>query len=89
MNVTSNDITHIIFEDFNADKLTDETIWSKRQYGVKDVMFYFIFVKSSIKLGKMISEENEFLFVSNGNILRKHLCKDGVLLTDEGINIFA
>ena len=34
-------------------------------------------------------EENGFHFVSNGNILRKHLCEDGVNLTDEGKNIFA
>ena len=34
-------------------------------------------------------EENGFHFVSNGNILRKHLCEDGVHLTDEGTNIFS
>ena len=33
--------------------------------------------------------ENGFHFVSNGNILWKHLCKDGVHLTGEGTNIFA
>ena len=56
-------------------------------------------MKNSIKLGKIISqvkgavtkkrEENGFHFISNSNILRKHLCKDGVHLTDEGTNIFA
>ena len=98
----SNNITHRIFEDFNADKLADEIMdigKMCRQYGVKDVIFSSIFVKNSIKLGKMISqvngaamkkcEENGFHFVSNDNILRKHLCKDGVHLTDEGTNIFA
>ena len=54
-------------------------------------------MKNRIKLGKMISqmnktvtkkcEENGFHFLSNGNILRKHLCKDGVHLTDERTNI--
>ena len=34
-------------------------------------------------------EENGFHYVSNGNILRKHLGKDGVYLTDKGTNIFA
>ena len=34
-------------------------------------------------------DENEFHFVSNGNILREHLCKDDVHLTDEETNIFA
>ena len=40
--IGSNNITHRIFEDFNADKLTDElTDIGKmcRQYGVKDVYF--------------------------------------------------
>ena len=64
-------------------------------------MLYFLlfFVKNNVKLSKMISqvngavtkkcEENGFHFVSNDNILQKHLCKDGVHLTDEGTNIFA
>ena len=40
--IGSNNITHRIFEDFNADKLTDEVIdigKMCRQYGVKDVYF--------------------------------------------------
>ena len=102
INVGSNHISHRIFEEFNVDKLADEIIdigKMRRQYGVKDVIFSSIFVKNSVKLGKMISqvngavtkncEENGLYFVSNGNILRKHLCKDGVHLTDEGTNIFA
>ena len=100
--VGSNNITHRIFEYFNAGKLADEiTDIGKmcRRYGVKDVIFSSIFVKNSIKLGKMISqvngavtkkyEENGFHFVSIGNILRKQSCKDGVHLIDEGTNTFA
>ena len=34
-------------------------------------------------------EKSEFSFVSNGNILRKRLCKDSAHLTDVGTNIFA
>ena len=70
-----------------------------RQYGVKDVMFSSIIVKKNIKLGNTISqvngvlnkkcEENGLNVVSNGNILQKHLCKDGVHLTDEETNICA
>ena len=102
IHVGSNNITHRIFDDCNAAKLADEIIDIGKmctQYGVKDAIFSSIFVKNSIKLSKMISqvnetvtkkcEENEFHFVSNDNILRKHLCKDGVHLTDEGTNIFA
>ena len=102
IHVGSNNITHRIFDDCNAAKLADEIIDIGKmctQYGVKDAIFSSIFVKNSIKLSKMISqvnetvtkkcEENEFHFVSNDNNLRKHLCKDGVHLTDEGTNIFA
>ena len=102
IHVGSKITTHRIIDHFNTDKLADEiTDIGKmcRQYVVKDVIFSSIFVKNSIKLGKMISqvhgtvnkkcEENGFHFVSNGYILRKNLCKDGVHLTDEGTNIFA
>ena len=61
IHVGSNNITHRIFEHFNADKLADEIIdigKMCRQYGVKDVIFSSIFVKNSIKLGKMISQVN-------------------------------
>ena len=34
-------------------------------------------------------EESGFHFVSNGNIFRKHLCKDSAHLTDERTNVFA
>ena len=42
IHVSSNNITHRIFEGFNADKLEDEIIdigKMCRQYGVKDVIF--------------------------------------------------
>ena len=70
-----------------------------RKYRVKDGIFSSVFVKNSIKLGKMISQVNGainkkcdeilFHFVSNGNIMWKHLCRDGVHLADEGTNISA
>ena len=56
IHVGLNNITHRVFEDFNADKLADEIMC--RQYGVKDVIFSSVFVKNSIKLGKMISQVN-------------------------------
>ena len=81
IHVGSNNITHRIFKDFNADKLADEIIDDGKmcsQYGVKDVIFSSIFVKNSVKLGEMISqangtvikkcEENGFHFASNDNI---------------------
>ena len=62
-----------------------------RQYRIKYVIFSTFFVMNSIKLGRMIGqvnktvtkkcEENGFHFVSNGNTLRKHFCKDDVHLS--------
>ena len=60
IHIASNNITRRIFEDFNADKLAYEIIdigKMCRQYGVKDVIFSSIFVKDSIKLGKMINKK--------------------------------
>ena len=95
IHIGSNNITHRIFDDLTAGKLVDKiTDIGKmcRQYGVKDVVFSSIFMRNSIKVGKMISrvtgavtkkcKENGFHFVLNGNILRKHLCKDDAHLTD-------
>ena len=60
IHIGSNNITRRIFEDFNADKLAYEIIdigKMCRQYGVKDAIFSSIFVKDSIKLGKMINKK--------------------------------
>ena len=60
IHIGSNNITRRIFEDFNADKLAYEVIdigKMCRQYGVKEVIFSSIFVKDSIKLGKMINKK--------------------------------
>ena len=69
------------------------------EYGVKDVIISSIFVKHSLKLSAFIRKINDelrvlcelcnFKFVSNDNIIRKHLCGDGVHLTTSGTNILA
>ena len=69
------------------------------EYGVKDVIISSIFVKHSLKLSAFIRKINDelrvlcelcnFKFVSNDNIMRKHLCGDGVHLTTSGTNILA
>ena len=64
IHIGSNNITHRIFEDFNADKLADEITdigKMRRQYGVKDLLFLFFLLflwKNNIKVGKMISQVN-------------------------------
>ena len=69
------------------------------EYGVAHVVISGIFVKVSIRLSAFIRKVNDelcelcstnnFHFVSNDHIIRKHLCGDGVHLSDLGTNIFA
>ena len=69
------------------------------EYGVKDIIFSSIFAKHSVKLSAFIRRINDelrdlcvlhnFSFLSNDNILRKHLCGDGVHLNFSGTNILA
>ena len=78
IHVGSNDITHRIFEDFNADQLVDEIIDIGkicRQDGLIDVIFFSIFVKNSIKVGKTVSQENETVTkkCDNQSMEAKHL----------------
>ena len=68
-------------------------------YGVQEVVISSIFVKESIKLGAFIRKINDelrelcleknFHFISNDNIIRKHICGDGVHLLEVGTNILA
>ena len=68
------------------------------EYGVKHVVIS-IFVKESIRLSSLIRRINDalcelcstnnFHFISNDIIFRKHLCGDGVHLREIGTDIFA
>ena len=66
-------------------------------YGVEEVVISSIFVKDSIQLSVFIREVNDelrefslkknFHYISNNNIIRKHICGDGVHLLEVGTNI--
>ena len=69
------------------------------EYGVEDVVISGIFVKESIRLSSFIRKVNDelcelcsvnnFHYISNDSIVRKHLCGDGVHLKNIGTNVFA
>ena len=66
-------------------------------YGVEEVVISSIFVKDSIQLSAFIRKVNDelrelslkknFHYISNDNIIRKHICGDGVHLSEVGTNI--
>ena len=69
------------------------------EYSVEHVVISSIFVKESIRLSSLIRRINDVLcelcstnnfhFISNDIIFRKHLCGDGVHLREIGTDIFA
>ena len=68
-------------------------------YEVEEVVISSIFVKDSIQLSAFIRRVNDelrelslkknFHYISNDNIIRKHICGDGVHLSEGGTNILA
>ena len=66
-------------------------------YGVEEVVISSIFVKDSIQLSAFIRKVNDefrelslkknFHYISNDNIIRKHICGDDVHLSEVGTNI--
>ena len=69
------------------------------RYGIEQVVISSIFVKESIRLSSLIRRiddvlcelclTNNFHFISNEIIFRKHLCGNGVHLREIGTDIFA
>ena len=102
IHIGSNNIRHNNIEEFDAQQLANSIINIGKickNHGVMEVVISSIFVKNNIKLSKVIGKVNEFLsslckengfhYVSHQNIVRKHLSRDGIHLSQEGTNLFA
>ena len=102
VHVGCNDIIHENFEQINVQDMSNKLIEIGKKcksFGVKEVIFSSILVKRQIKLTRLIRqvndclrmdcEKNGFHFVSNDNVSREHLWKDGVHLSDDGTYLFA
>ena len=98
----SNDIYNLTKDIINTEKLTEDIInigKSGIDVGVKEVVISSILPKKNIALTRFIWQVNDSLrkqcvlnrfgFVSNDNISRTHLWKDGIHLEDLGTNILA
>ena len=102
LHIDSNDINNQTKDRINTEKLTGDIInigKSCINLGVKEVLISSILPKKNIALTRFIRQVNdslreqcvlnEFGFISNDNISRKHLWKDGIHLEDLGTNILA
>ena len=87
LHIGSNDINNEKKDRINTEKLTGDIInigKSCIDLGVKEVVISSILPKKNIAL-----RMNGFGFISNDNISRTHLWKDGIHLEDLGTNIEA
>ena len=87
LHIGSNDINNQTKDRINTEKLTGNIInigKSCIDLGVKEVVISSILPKKNIAL-----RMNGFGFISNDNISRTHLWKDGVHLENLGTNILA
>ena len=87
LHICSNDINNQKKDRINTEKLTGDIInigKSCIDLGVKEVVISSILPKKNIAL-----RMNGFGFISNDNISRTHLWKDGIHLEDLGTNILA
>ena len=100
--IGSNDINNQTKDRVNIEKLTWDIINIGKcciDLGVKEVVISSILPKRNIALTRLIRQVNDSLreqcvlngfgFISNDNISRTHLWKDGIHLEDLGTNILA
>ena len=102
LHIGSNDINIQTEDRINTEKLMGDIInigKSCINLGVKEVVISSILPKKNIALTHLIQQVNDglgqqwvlngFGFISNDNISRTHLWKDGIHLEDLGTNILA
>ena len=102
LHICSNDINNQTKDKINIEKQTEEIInigKSCIELGVKEVIISSILPKNIIALTCLIQQVNDSLreqcvlngfgFISNDNISRTHLWKDGIKLEDLGTNSLA
>ena len=98
----SNDITHNTVDQIDVKDIVNHILNIGKKYlfyGVKEVIISSIFIKKQFKLRRIIRQVNDLLrdeckrnnfqFVSNDNITREVLWRDGLHLNNDGTYIFA
>ena len=102
LHIGSSDTNNETKDIINTENLTGDIINIGKSYidlGVKEVVISSILPKKNIALTRLLRQVNDSLreqcvlngfgFISNDNISRTHLWKDGIHLEDLGTNILA
>ena len=100
--VGSNDIAHNTVDQIDVKDIVNRILNTGKKclsYGVKEVIILSIFIKKQFKLRRIIRQVNDLLrneykrnnfqFVSNDNITREVLWRDGLHLNNAGTYLFA
>ena len=102
IHIGSNDITHNAVDQIDVKDIVNCIINIGKKclsYGVKEVIISSIFIKKQFKLTRIIRQvnyllrdqckKNNFQFISNDNITRDVLWRDGLHLNSDGTYTFA
>ena len=102
IHIGSNDITHNTVDQIDVKDLVNCIINIGKKclsYGVKEVIISSIFIKKQFKFTRIIRQVNDLLrdeckrnnfqFISNDNITREVLWRDGLHLNNDSTHIFA
>ena len=100
--VGSNDIAHNTVDQIDVKDIVNRILNTGKKclsYGVKEVIILSVFIKKQFKLRRIIRQVNDLLrneykrnnfqFVSNDNITREVLWRDGLHLNNAGTYLFA
>ena len=102
IDIESSDVTYNTVDQINAKEIVSRIINIGKKYlsyGVKEVIILSTFTKKQFKLTRIIRqvndllrdeyERNNFQFISNDNITRQDLRRDGSHLNNDSTYIFA
>ena len=102
INIGFNYISHNTVVQIDVKDITNRIINIGKKcssYAVKEAIILSLFIKRQFKLTRIIRQVNDFLcdeckrnkfqFISNENITREVLCRDGLHLNNDGKHIFA
>ena len=102
IHVGSKDVTHNTVDQIDVKDIVNRIINSGKKclsYGFKEGLISSIFIKKQFKLRRIIRQVNDLLrdeckrnnfqFISNDNITREVLWRDGLHLNNDSTHIFA
>ena len=103
IHIGSNEITHNAVDQLDVKNIANRIIFIGKKclpYSAKELIISSMFIKMQFKLTRILrnvngglsckcKNKNKFQFMSNKNITREVLWRDGLHLNNDGANIFA